>query len=245
MKPLIVESVEADNMGLWNRRCNAADGLTKPANIGAYRFSSINTYAFIKAATEEWGPIGGKWWFETEYELVSSTKDEMTLVKATVSLHHPIGPHPKVIVSCAPLFWTQYKDSNTRFMFDDDAYVKAESGGKKKALSFFGFCVNVYMEGKGAGDDKYENAPPREMTRPPARRVAPKSDVRKAAANQIARIKELSIEVQGDNHKDYLAACLLKVRVGKIEDITDTQAVAWIRKLQKNQQALIGGGQDF
>src|SRR5690554_4179782 len=57
-----MEQVE-ENFSLWKAVEKTSPEHTKQVKIGHDHTSLSGTY-MLKKATEQWGPIGGKWWFE-------------------------------------------------------------------------------------------------------------------------------------------------------------------------------------
>jgi hypothetical protein len=132
------------NLLIWNRNEKTNPSDTKPVEFGR-KFTSIDAYSQIKAATAEFGPVGKGWGW-------------------TCQLHYPPN---ETIVAAVELWWLDHDGTkkvigpvyganrlfSSKQRPDDDAPKKAVTDGITKALSYLGFNADVFM-GK-FDDNKY------------------------------------------------------------------------------------------
>jgi hypothetical protein len=130
-----------DNMRIWDAVCETNPNNTKPVTFGR-KFTAIDAYSQIQAATEQWGPVGVGWGWSRDFEVL-----EDVLICHVGLWHSGDQAYRVTVVGTAPL-WTG-KDHKR----DGDAHKKALTDGITKALSYLGFNADVFL-GR-FDDDKY------------------------------------------------------------------------------------------
>lgn len=128
-----------DNLRIWNKVSKTNPAHTKHVNQRG-GFTAVNANYQILAATEQFGPIGIGWGYETGAPIIADT-----LIIVPVTLWHgdranSFGP----MLGCEEL-----KDKNGRV--DSDAPKKATTDGLTKLLSQLGFNADVFL---GLYDDQ-------------------------------------------------------------------------------------------
>ncbi len=163
---------ENKNMELWNKVCETDPANTKHvAQRGG--FTAIGAHSQIKAATEQFGPVGEGWWWVTEDQV----QGDLFIVK--VQLFRP-DHRPVVQYGCAEMN-PKRRDGST--YLDSDAPKKATTDGLTKCLSYLGFNADIFlgkwddnkyvaeMEEKFKGKKPAPKAPPRKPNPKPAAKV--------------------------------------------------------------------------
>lgn len=137
----------SDNLRIWNAVSKTNPAYTKKVNQRG-GFTAISAHYQIMAATEQFGPLGEGWGYDTTHPI------EMAgLVTVGVTLWHgsrdnKFGP-----------VWGGAELLDSRGKVDSDATKKAGTDGLTKALSQLGFNADVFL---GRFDDNKYVA---EMTR--------------------------------------------------------------------------------
>lgn len=139
----------ADNLRIWSAVEKTDPAHTKHVNQRG-GFTAISAQYQVKAATEQFGPIGAGWGYETGTPIVVDT-----LLFVPVTLWHgarsnSFGPMPG---------GAEWKDKNGRV--DSDAGKKAVTDAITKLLSQLGFNADVFL-GK-FDDNKYVEERKREV----------------------------------------------------------------------------------
>lgn len=124
------------NMKLWNSVCVTDPSHTKNSSPNGHKITSIAPQSQILSATEQFGPYGSTWGFES-IDLDNSLI-EFGLVTFKGVFFYPGGKFP--IINSAKL----YKD-NAKTKIDDDYAKKIETDTLTKALSKIGFNADVFM----------------------------------------------------------------------------------------------------
>lgn len=133
-----------DNLELWNRVGKTDPTHTKAVQMGQRKFTAIDAYAQIQAATAEWGPVGKGWGWEPTfvYTVPGLVVCELTLWYTTDNENrcdvHAIGA----------------TRSHMGEKPDHEAPKKALTDAITKALSYLGFNADVFL-GK-FDDSKYK-----------------------------------------------------------------------------------------
>lgn len=129
-----------ENMKLWNSVCQTDPDATKKVNQRG-GFTAIDAHSQIMAATEQFGPAGVGWGWDTE---IMYPPNDTIAVK--VILWH--GEKGQTV--------TQHGQKNlnqSNGKADEDAIKKAVTDGLTKCLSYLGFNADVFL-GK-FDDNKY------------------------------------------------------------------------------------------
>lgn len=130
-----------DNLRTWSAVCRTDPSATKAVNFGQRRFTAVDpTYQSLKA-TELWGPEGGAWGVENvRYETVK-LPDESMIATCEIDLRHPDGV-VKGIKSAEDLCT---KDKKGNWRHDCEAFKKARTNARSKALAQLGFSADVFL----------------------------------------------------------------------------------------------------
>lgn len=126
-------TAKPDNLALWN-----AVGKTNPAHTKHVNqrggFTAISAHYQVMRATEQFGPVGKGWGYETGAPLFHET-----LVFVPVTIWH--GSRENTF---GPLYGgAEWRDR--KGYLDSDALKKATTDGLTKALSQLGFNADVFL----------------------------------------------------------------------------------------------------
>lgn len=195
---------------VWNKVCKTDPQYTKHVNARG-GFTAILAMSQVRDATELWGPVGGKWWWDVD----SSIHEGLFL--ARMELHHPEGEKPVVQFGC-------YEFTGTRP--DYDAPKKAVTDALTKCLSYLGFNADVFL---GLFDDNKYVAERRAAVAKEAQQANPGPP---ATGAQVLRIQMLAAEVYGNGAADYVEKQLKRAGVPDLEHMTEDRAAKWIAHLE-------------
>jgi len=140
----------SENLTLWEKVCTTDPKYTKSfSRSGGFSGTAINALYLVRKATEQWGPIGGKWGFEVEDEKYVPGASETVVHVLRIKFRHPDG-------------WfhaygqTTFVGKNKHGAYtDEEAPKKSLTDAMTKALSLLGFSADVHI---GLYDDnKYVN----------------------------------------------------------------------------------------
>jgi hypothetical protein len=121
-----------DTLRIWNALATTNPKYTK--HVGQRGgFTAIDAYYKIQEATRVFGPAGEGWGWDVEWRL------EGKACVALVTLWHGSRENRVPAVGCCA--WLQGKDQR----LDPEAPKKALTDGITKALSYLGFCHDVFM----------------------------------------------------------------------------------------------------
>jgi hypothetical protein len=132
------------NRALWDSVCETDPDYTKPVAYGARKFTALDAYRQILAATEQWGPVGKGWGWTAEFIL-----GEGLCVAVLQMWHSGDRALTFTTVGSAALL----KSTKNGMVADDDAAKKALTDAITKGLSYLGFNADVFL-GK-FDDNKY------------------------------------------------------------------------------------------
>lgn len=167
------------NLKLWDSVCVTDPSMTKKANVGGNKITSIKPQYQIKLATEQFGPYGKTWGFkEIDYDY---NLEHYGLVVFKATFFFPDG---EFVISNSIKIW---KD-NAKTKLDDDFAKKCETDALTKALSKLGFNADIFM---GYFDDMRYVEQAAEVT-------AQKNTPKKAAVDNsklIGGIKKIEAEL--------------------------------------------------
>lgn len=138
------------NMELWNKVHKIDPRHTKPITGKSFNGTSPSPMKMVEMATEQWGPIGGKWGIR----VISSDfvpgppligKDGNVIGHET---HHVVRCeiwHPGGKFECfgQTVFSGQRKAG--AFFGDEDAAKKSQTDALTKGLSWLGFAADIHM----------------------------------------------------------------------------------------------------
>ena len=139
-----------DNLALWNRhRTPHKDALKGFKKRGGFAGTAIDPMWSIRAATEEWGPMGEGWGYTVVVENMDKLSDEWVL--HTVSIYLWYGS-PQTLVPSTGSTWMvspckKWVDGVQvdSISYDDEAPKKSRTDALTKALSWLGFGADIYM----------------------------------------------------------------------------------------------------
>lgn len=139
-----------ENLKLWDSVQATDPKYTKAfSRAGGFRGTAINATYQIRRATEQWGPIGGKWGCSiVSSDFVPGADGDVVHV-ALIDFWHPAGRFQT-------FGQTTFVGSNKNGKFtDEEAPKKSLTDAITKALSMLGFSADVHL---GLFDDnKYVN----------------------------------------------------------------------------------------
>jgi len=137
-----------DNLNLWNAVSKTDPSATK--HVGQRGgFTAIDAYSQIKAATEQFGPVGQGWGWEVK-EVWFPTNG--TVVVQIFLWHQEKFPNSEAGRAVGFDVFGQKKLDTSKGP-DEDAFKKALTDAITKGLSYLGFNADVFM-GK-FDDNKY------------------------------------------------------------------------------------------
>lgn len=140
----------SENLKLWDSVQATDPKYTKAfSRAGGFRGTAINATYQIRRATEQWGPIGGKWGCSiVSSDFVPGADGDVVHV-ALIDFWHPAGRFQT-------FGQTTFVGSNKNGKFtDEEAPKKSLTDAITKALSMLGFSADVHL---GLFDDnKYVN----------------------------------------------------------------------------------------
>ena len=183
------------NLDLWNaHRTPHKDALKRFKRGGGFSGTAIDPMWMIRAATEEWGPMGKDWGVKVlEEKYVEGHKlksgDNAILHTVLIELRYPDGV---VQAYGHTMAVTENKYGSTT---DEEAPKKSLTDATNKALSMLGFGADVFMgvfDGNKYVDlrDEGEPAAPKKQPEPELEKK-PKPDPIKSIKKRIAELEEL------------------------------------------------------
>lgn len=203
------------NMELWNRLCKTNPAHTKAVNQRG-GFTAIGAHSQIMAATEEWGPCGGRWGFSFAWI------PDPDLWVAEVTLRYPSRGDSKGGECVVAQVGAASRAMGSKV--DSDAPKKAITDGLTKCLSYTGMNADVFM-GK-FDDNKYVAAMREEFAAPPP----PSSDPREKGQ---ARIRHLCGQLCADDPRAYFQNLAADLGFPSITDnMTDDQFATIVAELE-------------
>lgn len=141
------------NMDLWWSVFITDPSKTKPITGKAYKGTSPNPYWLVQRATETWGPCGKGWGIEIISEKFQPCNAETMLHSAHIRLWYMDGGE-KCSVEQVGGTMAMYKTSTAKMVYDEDAPKKSVTDAFVKAMSYLGFCGDIFS---GLWDDwKYQ-----------------------------------------------------------------------------------------
>ena len=132
----------SETMRIWNSVCETDPSHTKRVNQRG-GFTAIDAHYQVQLATEQFGPVGDGWGYDTVHGTIESGGKILSIVDLTLwggSREQKFGP----VRGCAEMFGTRV---------DTDAPKKAMTDALTKSLSHLGFNADVFL-GK-FDDNKY------------------------------------------------------------------------------------------
>ena len=121
-----------ENMKLWNSVCKTDPSNTTKVEYGSRKFTSIDAYHQIKAATEEWGPYGIGWGIKEE---------AFCMLTGDMMIYTGVMFYPNGIV---PVH-SSIKTVDSKGKVDDECAKKAATDALTKGLSKLGFNADVFL----------------------------------------------------------------------------------------------------
>lgn len=205
-----------DNLRIWRAVEKTNPAHTKKVNQRG-GFTAISASYQIMAATEQFGPIGEGWGYDTGTPTISH---DLIIVPVTLWHGHRenrFGP----MLGCEEL-----KDSKGRV--DSDAPKKAVTDGLTKLLSQLGFNADVFL-GK-FDDQKYVAQMEREFAKQEAAKNEPDPDsyISDETRNWLASQIGTSATTVSAVCAQYQVQSLKEFKFGEVRGV-----VAWIKSQKK------------
>ena len=139
------------NLEIWNELADTDPEYIKPVSFGARSFTAIDPQYQIRKMTEQFGPIGAGWGWESTTEVVQmSNGDSAVLAHVTVwhrERHYSFG----AFTGCRKFF------DSSKGRIAEDAPKMAVTDGLTKALSHIGCDANIFL-GKMDGNKYAQDA---------------------------------------------------------------------------------------
>ncbi len=145
-----------DNLALWRLVEKTDPRATKQfSGKGGFKGTAISPMYMIKRATEQWGPMGGRWGVRViQHQIIDGPGvEKLHVVLAEVWFMDELGNEHKIPAFGQTQVCGTRKDG-TPFM-DEEAPKKSLTDALTKGLSWLGFSADVH-EGK-FDDVKYVN----------------------------------------------------------------------------------------
>lgn len=122
------------NLELWESVEITDKKYTKPAPSKHGKITAIDAQYQLRTATEKWGPYGAKWGLRQLEFTMLTIGDKPTLVLQAVFFYPDgeEGGHFPIAIDIL-------------FKHEDNAYKKAITEARSKALSYLGFNADVYL----------------------------------------------------------------------------------------------------
>jgi len=148
-----------NNMKLWKAVCTTPEGLTEPVEYGGRKFTAIDTYSRIQAATEQFGPFGEGWGVDNE-KFDCDSVPGLCIYTAEMWYNYN-GPTENTANSFpihSAIKMQMWSKKQGKLVTDDDFVKKVATDALTKGLSMLGFNADIYI-GHHA-DSKY--VPPKQ-----------------------------------------------------------------------------------
>lgn len=128
-----IEVVPMDNMEVWDRHFATDPSSTKTVPKGGRKITAIDTYARIKDATKEWGPIGNWGLRNLDIKIdgrIAYLSGEFFTPHGAFGMANTIDTHMK---------------RGQEFVPDPEWGKKLQTDTMTKALSYLGFSADVFF----------------------------------------------------------------------------------------------------
>lgn len=125
------ESVERQNMKLWDKVKTTKTEYTKPTGFGAFKFTAVDPQYQLQEATKLWGPYGQQWGLRELRFGTFETDAGTTTIMLEANFQYPGGEFPIAV--------------DMKFKPGQDCCKKLITSARSKALSFLGFSADVFM----------------------------------------------------------------------------------------------------
>ncbi len=136
------------NLIVWNAVGKTDPKFTKPAGFGGHKFTAIDAYWKIMKATEYFGPVGKGWGWDHGIEMVGPENNPMMICHLTLWYRLPsendAGSMEKHRFSAMGNNALMMGQGDKR-RIDQDCAKKCLTDAITKALSYLGFCNDVFM----------------------------------------------------------------------------------------------------
>lgn len=212
----------SENLKLWNAVQATDPKYTKGfSRSGGFKGTAINATYQIRRATEQWGPIGGKWGCSIVSSDFIPGADGDVVHVALIDFWHPDG---KFQTFGQTTFVG--KNKNGKFT-DEEAPKKSLTDAITKALSMLGFSADVHL---GLFDDnKYVNDMKEQFSEVP-KQVSP---VRPNSAGEDFWNNSIGEE------RDYLNQSLSEIRDRLNAETPDTAATYFYGMRDQEEQVAV------
>ena len=135
-----------DNLKLWDsKRTPPKDALKNFTRGGGFKGTAIDPMWVIRAATEEWGPMGDEWGIEPHSitdQYVDGAEGQVVHI-ARFTLFYP-GPEGPAKIPCVGQTFLMQRFGD-KLKTDEEAPKKSMTDGLMKGLSWLGFGADIYM----------------------------------------------------------------------------------------------------
>jgi hypothetical protein len=138
------------NLDLWDRVATSDPQYLKAVAFGARKFTAIDPQYQVRCATEEFGPVGTGWGWNSQTEFHHMANGDCAVVSLVRIWHDDRDFHFGPFPGCRKFF-----DAAKGKMFED-APKMSVTDGLTKGLSHLGFNADVFL-GKHDGNKYTSN----------------------------------------------------------------------------------------
>lgn len=142
-----------DNMKLWDSVSSTDPAYTKPVTLGR-KFTAIDPQYQIMKATQALGPIGGRWGWHANHDMILINGIEHAVADVTVWVRHDGQPNASTYGPMRAMnrMYTSTKSADRKtWKIDEDAFKKVTTDALTKLLSHMGISADVFL-GKFDGE---------------------------------------------------------------------------------------------
>ena len=225
------------NLDLWERHFKPHKDALRPAPKG---MTAIDPMWTIREATEEWGPIGGKWGFKVIKEDIFKSDITGTSVHTVLlEVWYPSTHGQDGDGSIQSFGGTKMDGTDKNGPYVDDDYAKKSiTDALSKALSWLGFGAAVHM-GMFDGNKYADLRPGAKEEKEP---VVPSADEPRELGHDIDNvremvtnnIKQLTDKIGEDEYRIWHSRMLTNYyKVDTIKEMKTGQLVAFAEQQQE------------
>lgn len=145
------------NLELWARYYTPPKDACKDfQRAGGFKGTAVDPMWLIRCATEQWGPMGGKWGLNIIDEQFVTLDQQHILHISSCDLWYDDGSEEPAVLPCVGQTWA-VSTGKSGPIFDEECVKKSRTDAIGKGLSWLGFSGAVHM---GAFDgNKYTHLP--------------------------------------------------------------------------------------
>jgi len=140
------------NMEIWDKLSKTDPKYLKPVSFGSRSFSAIDPQYQVMKMTEQFGPIGQGWGWDSRTEIVSVSNGDSAVIAHVTVWHTDRANSFGAFTGCRKFF------DAAKSRMAEDAPKMAVTDGLTKALSHIGCDADVFL-GKMDGN-KYATSKP-------------------------------------------------------------------------------------